>query len=227
MRDLEAATTFLGMQIKCDQKNRILQINQKAYTEGIISRFDMMNTKPLQMPLPEGIHLEKAPDNYMAKDKFRQHYQAMIRSLIYLIIGSRPDITWSVTRLSQYMQNPTQQHINICKHIFHYLQGTLDARITYDGRKNSGLIGYSDADWEENRDNRRSMTGYVFLMADTAITWTLQMQKTVARSSMEAEYMALSEACSEIAWLTALQKEIGYGSNGLVPLVADNQGGIF
>ena len=64
-------------------------------------------------------------------------------------------------------------------------------------------------------------------MADAAITWASRMQKTVARSSTEAEYMALSEACSEIAWLTALQKEIGYGSNGPVPLIADNQGGIF
>ena len=80
-----------------------------------------MNTKPLWMPLPEGIHLEKVPDNYTAKDKFWTDYQAMIRSLIYLMIGSRPDIAWSVTRLSQYMQNPTQLHIDVCKHIFRYL----------------------------------------------------------------------------------------------------------
>ena len=92
MRDLEAATTFLGMWIECDRKNRLIQINEKAYTEGIILHFDMMNAKPLQMPLPEGIHLEKAPDSYTAGDKFRQHYQAMIGSLIYLMISSRPDI---------------------------------------------------------------------------------------------------------------------------------------
>ena len=227
MQDLGAATTFLGMRIECDQKNRILWINQKAYTEGIVLRFDIMNAKPLQTPLLEGIHLEKASDDYTAKDKFQTNYQAMIGSLIYLMIGSRPDIAWSVTCLSQYMQNPTQLHVNACKHIFRYLQGTLDARITYDGGKNSGLIGYSDADWGENRDNRQSTTGYVFLMADGAVTWALQMQKTVAQSSMEAEYMALSEVRSEIAWLTTLQWEIGYGSKGPVPLVADNQGGIF
>ena len=113
-----------------------------------------MNAKPLQMPLLESIHLEKAPDDYTAKDKFWTHYQAMIGSLIYLMIGLRPDIAWSITHLSQYMQNLTQLHVDACKHIFHYLRGTLDARITYDGRKNSGLIGYSNADWGENRDNR-------------------------------------------------------------------------
>ena len=64
-------------------------------------------------------------------------------------------------------------------------------------------------------------------MADGAVTWTSRMQKTVARSSTEAEYMALSEACSEIAWLTSLQSEIGYKSTAPTPLVADNQGGIF
>ena len=81
----------------------------------------MMNMKPLWMPLPEGIHLEKAPNNYMAKDKFQTHYQAMISSLIYLMIGSRPDITWSITRLSQYMQNLMQLHVDMYKHIFCYL----------------------------------------------------------------------------------------------------------
>ena len=81
----------------------------------------MMNMKPLQTLLLEGIHLEKAPDNYTAKDKFYQHYQDMIGSLIYLMISSRPDIAWSVTCLFQYMQNPMQQHVDACKHIFRYL----------------------------------------------------------------------------------------------------------
>ena len=89
------------------------------------------------------------------------------------------------------------------------------------------LIGYSDADWRENQDNRRSTTGFVFLMAGGAVTWTSHMQKTVARSSTEAKYMALSEACSEITWLTSLQREIGYNNIPPTPLISDNQGGIF
>ena len=125
------------------------------------------------------------------------------------------------------MQNLMQQHVDTCKHIFRYLRGMLNAWITYDGGKSSSLIGYSDADWSENRDNQQSTTGYVFLMTDAAVTWASRMQKTMARSSTKAEYMALSEACSEIAWLTALQREIDYGFNGRVPLVTDNQGGIF
>ena len=111
--------------------------------------------------------------------------------------------------------------------MFRYLRQTTEYKIQYQGAGHSGLIGYSDTDWGENRDNRRSTTGFVFLMAEGAVTWTSRMQKTVARSSTEAEYMALSEACSEVAWLTSLQREIGYRPNFPVPLVSDNQGGIF
>jgi hypothetical protein len=89
------------------------------------------------------------------------------------------------------------------------------------------LIEYSNADWGENRDNWRSTTGFVFLVMDGAVTRTSHMQKTVARSSTEAKYMALSEAYSKIAWLTSLQKEIGYSPTAPTPLISDNQGGIF
>jgi hypothetical protein len=125
------------------------------------------------------------------------------------------------------MQEPTDKHVEAAKHVFRYLRQTTDHKIWYQSAGHSGLIGYSNADWGENQDNWRSTTGFVFLMADGAVTWTLRMQKTVARSLTEAEYMALSEACSEIAWLTSLQKEIGYSPTAPTPLVSDNQGGIF
>jgi hypothetical protein len=117
--------------------------------------------------------------------------------------------------------------VEAAKHVFRYLQQTTDYKIQYQGAGHSGLIGYSDADWGENRNNQRSTTGFIFLMADRAVTWTLHMQKTVACSLTEAEYMALLEACSKIAWLTSLQKEIGYSPTAPTPLVLDNQGGIF
>ena len=125
------------------------------------------------------------------------------------------------------MQEPTNEHITAAQHVFHYLRQTTDYKLHYNGERKSGLIRYSDADWGESWNNRRSTTGFIFLMADEAVTWTSRMQKTVARSSTEAEYMALSEACSEVAWLTSLQREIGYRPNFPVPLVSDNQGGIF
>ena len=175
MRDLGAATTFLGMRITRDRSKKQLEIDQQAYCEGILSRFEMHNSRPHRTPLPEGIHLEKGADGYTADNSTRHHYQSMIGSLIYLMIGTRPDIAWAVTRLSQYMQEHTSQHVEAAKHIFRYLRRTAAYRIRYSGANQSGLIGYSDADWGENRDNRRSTTGFVFLMADGAVTWTSRM----------------------------------------------------
>lgn len=91
------------------------------------------------------------------------------------------------------MQEPTDQHIESAKHVFWYLRYSTDYKLHYNGTGQSGLIGYSDSDWGKNKDNRRSTTGFVFLIADGPVTWALRMQKTVAKSSTEAEYMALSE----------------------------------
>jgi hypothetical protein len=227
MQDLGSASTFLGMRITCDQSKKLLMIDQQAYTEGIITRFNMHNLKPRRTPLPEGIHLEKEASDFKTEASQRTFYQQIIGSLIYLMIGTRPDIAWSTSRLSQYMQEPTDEHVEAAKQVFRYLRQTTDYKIQYQDASHSELIGYSDADWSENWDNWRSTTGFVFLMADGAVTWTSRMQKTVARLSTEAEYMALSEACSEIAWLTSLQKEIGYSPTAPTSLVSDNQGGIF
>jgi hypothetical protein len=202
-------------------------IDQQAYTEGIITRFNMHNLKPRRTPLSEGIHLEKGASNFKAEASQQTFYQQMIGSLIYLMIGTQPDIAWSTSRLSQYMQEPMNKHVKAAKHVFRYLQQTTHHKIRYQGAGHSGLIGYLDADWDENRDNQRSTTGFVFLIADGAVTWTSHMQKTVARSSTEAKYMALSEACSEIAWLTSLQREIDYSPTAPTPLISDNQGEIF
>lgn len=84
----------------------------------------------------------------------RTYYQQMIGSLIYLMIGSRPDIAWAVSRLSQYMQEPTNEHVEAAKQVFQYLRHTTDYKIRYKGASLSGLIRFSNADWGENRDNR-------------------------------------------------------------------------
>ena len=227
MRDLGAATSFLGMRITRDRSKRTLAIDQQAYTEGILSRFNMHNSKPQGTPIPEKTSLQKGPEGYTASPSLRKLYQQMIGSLIYLMIGSRPDIAYAVSALARYMQDPTDTHMTLVSHVFRYLRQTTDQKIWYLGASKSGLIGYSDATWADNVDNRRSTTGYVFLLANGAVTWTSRMQKRPAKGSTDAEYQALSEACSEAAWLLNLQGEIGYAPTGPMPLLSDNQGAIF
>jgi hypothetical protein len=121
MRDLGPASTFLGMQITRDRSKKLLMIDQQAYTEGIITRFNMHNSKPRHTLLLEGIHLEKGASDFKVEASQRTFYQQMIGSLIYLMIGTQPDIAWSTSRLSQYMQEPTDEHVEAAKHVFCYL----------------------------------------------------------------------------------------------------------
>jgi hypothetical protein len=113
------------------------------------------------------------------------------------------------------------------KHILRYLIGTRSYKITFDGSSNAGLIGYSDSDWAENKDDRHSTTGFVYFMANAPVAWVSRQQKTMALSSTEAEYMALSDASRQCAWLRSMQHEIGYTLTNPTPICSDNNGSIF
>ena len=116
----------------------------------------------------------------------------MIGTLIYATIGTRPDIAFTATRLSQYNNNPTEEHIKYTKYVLRYLKGTKELKIKYDGASNTRLIGYSDLDWGENKDDHHSTSGHIFLIANGAISWASQWQETVALSVGEAEYVELA-----------------------------------
>ena len=102
-------------------------------------------------------------------------------------------------RLSRFNNNPTKEHIKYTKYILCYFNGTKELQIKYDGSSDAGLIRYSDSDWGENRDDRHSTSGHVFLMAKSAISWASQQQKTVALSVGEAEYMELASTGRQAA----------------------------
>jgi len=151
----------------------------------------------------------------------------MIGTLLYAALGTRPDISYAVTRLSRYNQNPLAEHINYAKYALKYLVSTKDLRICYDGSSNAGLIGYSDSDWAEDRDDHHATSGHVFTMANAAISWVSRRQKTVALSVGEAEYMELSDASRQNAWLQTFLTEIGFEPTDATPLCGNNQSSIF
>ena len=157
----------------------------------------------------------------------KTYYQQIIGTLIYAAIGTRPDITFAAMRLSRFNNNPTKEDVKYAEYILRYLKGTKQLKIKYDGSSDARLIGYSDSDWGENRDDRHSTSGYVFLMANSAIAWASQRQKTVALSVGEAEYMELASTGRQAAWLRSFSGEIGYPIQEPTPLCSDNQAVIF
>ena len=158
-------------------------------------------------------------------------YQSAVGAIMYAMLGSRPDIAYAISVLSQFNSNPAPQHWTAIKRVLRYLNGTKDYKLVYGGRSNNvnpTLLGYCDADWASNIDDRRSMTGYVFTLAGGAISWQTKKQPTVALSSVEAEYMAATQATKEAIWFRSFFNELGMINIISSPTIifSDSQGSI-
>ena len=165
----------------------------------------MWETNPVATPI-EG-HLESAPDGHQATEDSRLRYQSAVGSLMYAMLGTRPDLAYAVSVVSRYSSNPTETHWKAVKRIFRYIRGTLSLQLTFKGPL-MPLNGYTDADWAGDRDTRRSTSGYVFNVGSGAISWSSKRQPTVALSSCEAEYMGQTQATKEAVWLSDLLDQI-------------------
>ena len=183
----------------------------------------MQNAKAAATPLPSGY--VPTPNTDPVDAALRTKYQQVIGSLLYLMLGTRPDIAYAVTRMSQFAANPSKEHLDKSLYIFRYLAGTQDYTLEY-GRKEEGLIAYADADWGSETTSRRSTSGFMIKLGGAAVSWTSKAQKTVALSSTEAEYMSLSDTSRQLVWTRSLMQEIGF-KLGPLPLCGDNQGAIF
>ena len=122
----------------------------------------------MQTAHPTHVHLEKLEEQ--ATTETRTYYQQMIGILIYTAISTRPNIAFSATRLSQYNNNPTEEHLRYAKYVLQYLKDMQELKIKYNGSSDTRLIGYSDSDCSENKDDHHSTSGHVFLMANGAIS---------------------------------------------------------
>lgn len=135
-------------------------------------------------------------------------YRQLIGSLIYLT-NTRPDLSYAVSILSRFMQEPRDSHWNAAKRVLRYIQGTKDFGLLYTKTKNFVLGGYSDADFAGSIDDRASTSGYLMNMGSAAVSWSCKKQATVATSSAEAEYISAWEAACEIVWLRQILQDLG------------------
>ena len=156
----------------------------------------------------------------------RSQYQAIISSLLYLMLGTCPDIAYAVIKLSQFSTNPSKDYFKWAKYICCYLISIKDYSMVFDGTPKEGLIAYSDSDWAADLFNCCSITGYFFKLAGFTVSWLLRAQKTVALSSTKAEYMAISDCCRQAMCIINLFTEIGFLVMPIT-ICGDNQGSLF
>lgn len=140
-------------------------------------------------------------------------------------MNTRPDISASVSILAQRVQQPRQQDWNELKRVLRYLKGTANLKLALGSDDGSGefFYGYADANWAENRKDRKSNTGYVFIVNGGIVSWTCRKQNCVALSSTEAEFIALSEACKEAVWLRRLLNDLQHPVQAATKIYEDNQ----
>lgn len=215
LKDLGNLKSYLGLQINCC--DNYVNISQKTYILTLLKNFNMTNCKTAKTPLAHR-KLEK-PSN---GESIIAPYQNLIGCLMYLAVNSRPDIAFAVSYLSQFNTCYGKEHWQAAKRILQYLKGTLEYSLTYRKTGELDLHGFCDADWANCTFDRRSYTGYIFKLAGGPVAWEAKKQPTVALSSTEAEYMALTSACKEACYLRRFVSEIT-GKLSLVKILSDSQ----
>lgn len=223
MKDLGKLRHFLGIDFK--QKDGMVKMNQTRYISKVLERFGMSQCKPRSTPCEQKIEHDSDADPVDAKT-----YREVVGSLIYIMTCTRPDLSWVVSKLSQHLSEPNEQHWLTAKHVMRYLKGTLDRELCYKKSETSlKLVAYSDSDWAADLNDRRSTTGYCFSLTDEGplISWKSKKQATVALSTCEAEYMALAATTQESLYLIQLMNGIEKdGQYAPVKIFEDNQGTI-
>ena len=203
MKDMGEADYILGVKILRDRSKKLLGLSQQTYIKKVLERFQMHNCKPIDTPVAKNVSLslDMCPKTKDEKEKMaRVPYANAVGSLMYAMMCTRPDICYAVGLVSRFQSNPGLAHWKAVKRILRYLKGTADYVLCYQG-SDLRMIGYSDADWGSDLDERKSTSGYAFLLNNGAITWSSKKQPCIALSTMEAEYVACSAAVQEAVWL--------------------------
>jgi Reverse transcriptase (RNA-dependent DNA polymerase)/Integrase core domain/gag-polypeptide of LTR copia-type/GAG-pre-integrase domain len=220
IKDLGKLRYFLGIEIARSHKD--LFMCQRKYTLDLLRETGKLSAKPSTTPMD---YNNKVVTDEKVLDDISQ-FQRLVGKLIYLTI-TRPDISYAVSFVSQFMQRPTKGHMELIDQILRYLKATPGRGVLMRNQGHTELTVYTDADWAGNPTDRRSTSGLCAFVGGNLVTWQSKKQPVVAKSSAEAEYRAMANATSEIVWLRRVLYELGCPSlNQPTKLFCDSQAAI-
>ncbi|KAF7147957.1 hypothetical protein RHSIM_Rhsim03G0172600 [Rhododendron simsii] len=182
----------------------------------------MKNCNSVSTPTEFGLKLTKDHDGKKVDSTL---YKQIVGSLMYLT-ATRPDIMYSVSLISRYMENPTELHLLVAKRIFRYLQGTWKFGLFYKKGERSDLRGFTDSDYAGDQDDRRSTSGYVFMLGSGAVSWSSKKQPIVTLSTTEAEFVAATSCVCQAIWLKKILEELYFKRQGAITIFCDNSSAI-
>lgn len=225
MKDSGKLVHFLG--IDFNQSDNCVTMSQTKYVEKILERFNMQDCRPRSTPCEQ--KLNYTDDAALMSNVTR--YREAVGSLIYLTVCTRPDLSFVVSKLSQYFTEPTEQQWGSVKHVLRYLKGTSNKKLCYrKSDENLGIQAYSDADWAADFNDRRSTSGYCVSLTKggALVSWKTKKQPTVALSTCESEYIVYTEyiatTIQECLYLTQPLEGVDKHLYALPKVYEDNQG---
>ncbi|RVW73427.1 Retrovirus-related Pol polyprotein from transposon TNT 1-94 [Vitis vinifera] len=220
IKDLGNLKYFLGMEIARSKKG--IAVSQRKYVLDLLNETGMLGCKSAETPMDTTVKLEES-DGSAPVDKGR--YQRLVGKLIYLS-HTRPDIGFSVSVVSQFMNNPTEKHMTAVIRILRYLKMTPGKGLFFQRTTNKEIEIFSDADWAGSVTDRRSTSGYCSFVWGNLVTWRSKKQSVVARNSAEAEFRAMAQGICEGIWLNRLLEELRVPLKHPMVLYCDNQAAI-
>ncbi|KAK0594705.1 hypothetical protein LWI29_036665 [Acer saccharum] len=210
---------FLGLQIR--QMNDGIFITQAKYAKNLVKKFGLENAKRCDTPMSTTLKLSK---DASGKSVEQTLYRGMIGSLLYLT-ASRPNISFSVGVCARYQADPKESHLSSVKRIIRYVNGTSNYGIWYSFDTNASLVGFSDADWAGNCDDRKSTSGSCFFLGNNLVSWFCKKQNSISLSTAEAEYIAAGSGCTQLLWMKQMLVDYGF-NQGTLTLFCDNMSAI-
>jgi len=221
MANLGPVHCFLGIEIERYRSRRILHIHQQRAVRKLLATNGFSDFNGQWTSQPSGSKLQRlAPESNPTNGTARtldsdgkQRYQSIVGSLMWLMLCTRPELAFTVSRLSKFSSTPNTEHLSAATYTLRYLRNTANLTIQYNASdsKANMPIGYTDSDFAGDPDDRKSTSGFVFMLAGGAITWRARKQPLVAFSMVEAEYISASDAAKEAIWVRFLYARILYG----------------
>lgn len=223
MKDLSYAKSFLAINIQQDVQKGVTTINQENYLKKILAKHSMSDCKPISTPIDQNFNFDQLKRDISESIETERICRQIIGSLLYAASGSRPDLCVVIGFLSRYQHCASEALYKVLKRVLRYIKGKLSLSLVYNASKSKELtVGYVDADWAGDVEDRKSTTGYIFSVYGSVISWSCRKQSSVALSSTEAEYVALSCAITKSVWLKNVMMDLGVDTHK-VKVFEDNQ----
>lgn len=231
-KNLGEIEKILGMRVKRDRSSRTMFLDQEQYLRSVLDRFGMTSESSRSKKIPSADYKSLRPASIDDKRINVTEYQQGIGSLMFAMVLTRPDISFILGKLSQFMVDPAEHHGHALKELLRYLRSTVTQKLRYGpGDPHDHFLIYSDADWASDKSDRKSVSGSLAMFYGGPISWSSKKQRSVATSSCEAEYIALSSSAKQGQWIAQILRDLGCPqyireNTHTVHLLGDNQGAI-